>query len=581
MLGKSGKNFDSYTPLLKQMERDQLLTKGQAKEILKQAKHGDQHIVDVLFIVSFAPAEKLLAALAEHAEVPAVRLKEKVISPYILNLIPKEVAEELHVVVFKKVRDVVHVATTTPENKQVATFIKKKTGFEPEVFVTTPDDLTHALKRYQTEISSEFQRIIDEGIRDAAATQDSTEQLAQHVPIIAMVDTIIERAVAQNASDIHIEPSSEALTVRFRIDGMLANVVTLPLELLAPIITRLKLMANVKIDEYRIPQDGRFSYTYNDREIVARVSIMPTLYGSTAVLRLLDAKQQQLNLRGLGLNANDLRTIRDQIAKPHGMVIVTGPTGSGKTTTLYTLLEKVNKPDVNICTIEDPIEYGLQGISQTQVNPTAGLTFANGLRSLLRQDPNIIMVGEMRDQETANIAVNAAMTGHLVFSTLHTNTAFHAFQRLVEMGVPPFLVASVTNLIIGQRLVRRVCQHCTVTARLTAKQQSEYAAAFDLDAIVAKLTRVNLLPAGYSVPTTFARGRGCAKCSGTGYLRRIGIYEFLPVDDALHAQVLKDASADAVSALAARQGALTMVEDGVLKVLQGLTTFEEVTRVTM
>jgi type IV pilus assembly protein PilB len=581
MLGKSGKNGDSYAPLLKKLERDQLLSKGQAKEILKQAKHGDQHIIDVLFIVSLAPTEKLLAALADHAQVPAVRLREKIISPYILNLIPKEVAEELRVVVFKKMKDILHVATTAPENEQVATFIRKKTGLEPEVFVTTPDDLTHALKRYQTEISSEFQRIIDEGIRDAAATQDSTEQLAQHVPIIAMVDTIIERAVAQNASDIHIEPNSEEVAVRFRVDGMLAHVVSLPLELLAPIITRVKLMANVKIDEYRLPQDGRFSYAYNDREIVARVSIMPTLYGSTAVLRLLDAKQQQMNLRSLGLNVNDLHTVREQIAKPHGMVIVTGPTGSGKTTTLYTLLQKVNKPNVNICTIEDPIEYGLQGISQTQVNPAAGLTFANGLRSLLRQDPNIIMVGEMRDQETANIAVNAAMTGHLVFSTLHTNTAFHAFQRLVEMGVPPFLVASVTNLIIGQRLVRRVCPNCTVAAKLTPKQLSEYAVAFDLEAITAKLIRTNLLPADFRIPATFARGRGCAKCGGTGYFRRIGIYEFLPVDDALHAQVLKDASSDAVAALAAQRGALTMVEDGVLKALQGLTTLEEVTRVTI
>lgn len=581
MLGKTGKNGDSYAPLLKQLERDQLLTKGQAKEILKQAKRGDQHLVDILFIVSLAPADKLLAALADHAELPPVRLREKVISPYILNLIPKEVAEELRVIVFKKIRDVVHIATTAPENEHVAEFVKKKTGLAPEVFVTTPDDLTHALKRYQTEISSEFQRIIDDGIRDAAATQDSTEQLAQHVPIITMVDTIIERAVTQNASDIHIEPNNEEVLIRFRTDGMLAHVVTVPIELLAPIITRLKLMANVKIDEYRLPQDGRFSYTFNDREIIARVSIMPTLYGSTAVLRLLDAKQQQFNLRGLGLNANDLRTVREQIVKPHGMVIVTGPTGSGKTTTLYTLLEQVNKPNVNICTIEDPIEYGLHGISQTQVNPMAGLTFANGLRSLLRQDPNIIMVGEMRDQETANIAVNAAMTGHLVFSTLHTNTAFHAFQRLVEMGVAPFLVASVTNMIIGQRLVRRVCPNCTVSARPSPKQLAEYAGAFSLEAVIAKLIRVNLLPAGYTMPTTFARGRGCAKCSGTGYYRRIGIYEFLPVDDALHAQVVKDASAEAIATLAGQHGALTMGEDGVLKALQGFTTLEEVIRVTV
>ena len=581
MFGSSSSSSSAYAPFLKNLERDQLIGKGQAKEILNQAKHNDQHVIDVLFVVSETPVDKLLDALAEHMSVPAVRLREKVISPYILHLLPKEVAEELRLVVFKKNRDVLHVATTAPENAHALTVVRKQTGLDLEVFVTTPEDLTHALKRYQTEISSEFSRIIEEGIRDAAASQDSTEQLAQHVPIITMVDTIIERAVGQNASDIHIEPNSEEVVIRYRVDGLLAHVVTLPTELLAPLITRLKLMANVKIDEYRLPQEGRFSYTYNDREIIARLSIMPTLFGSTAVLRLLDAKQQQFNLRGLGLNANDLRTVREQITKPHGMVIVTGPTGSGKTTTLYTLLQQVNKPNINICTIEDPIEYGLHGISQTQVNPVAGLTFANGLRSLLRQDPNIIMVGEMRDKETATIAVNAAMTGHLVFTTLHTNTAFHAFQRLVEMGVPPFLVSSVTNLIIGQRLVRRVCTHCSTQTRPTAKQLGEITVAFDVVMIIEKLKRLGLLPNTFTSPTMFARGRGCAKCGDSGYLRRVGIYEFLPVDDTLQAQVVHDASAEAVLASSTAKNALTMVEDGVLKVLQGLTTFEEVARVTV
>ncbi len=570
---------NSHQRLGKLLEQERLVNKEQFKELIRRARDENRLLTDLLYEDSGVASERLLDVVGDHFGVPTVLLREKTITPYVLNLIPKEVAQEHSVIIFKKIKNLIYVATTAPDNKQTIEFIRRKTGLEPKVFLTTPEDIEQALKKYSTEITTEFARIIEDSVRATVGTQDTAEQLAQHVPIIQMVNTIIERAISRVASDIHIEPHQAAVAIRFRIDGLLTNIVEVPIELLPPLVTRLKLLANLKIDEHRLPQDGRFPFDYNGREVVVRVAIMPTLHGSTVVLRLLDAKQQQYNLRGLGLNNRDLQTLRHQMTKPHGMVLVTGPTGSGKTTTLYTALQQINKEHVNICTIEDPIEYGLPGISQTQINPAAGLTFANGLRSLLRQDPNIIMVGEIRDQDTAGIAVNAAMTGHLVLSTLHTNTAFLAFQRLIEMGVQPFLVASVVNLIVGQRLVRKNCRFCTITKKLNPRVLADYSH-LQLTEIITKLQRLELLPGQTPSELTITSGSGCVKCSDTGYQGRVGIYEMLPINDALHRQVVQDASAVAVQAYAAKHDILTMAEDGVLKALSGLTTLDEVIRVT-
>lgn len=567
--------------LWKLLEPQRWLTKEQFKQSIKQAKREDRHLAEVLFEETEVPEGKLLEVLGQYYGLPTVTLRGRTISPYILNLIPKPVAEQHGVIVFKKIKDVVQVASTTPANDQVVEFIARKTGLKPEVFLTSPDDIREALKRYTGELQTEFSRIIEDSTNQALSVRDTAEKLAQFVPVITMVDSIIDRGLTSRASDIHLEPQTETLLVRFRIDGLLQNVVTLPKAIAPAIIARLKLLAGLKIDEHRLPQDGRLSYPFKERQVAIRVSAVPTLHGTKMVLRLLDRKEQEHSLSTLGLNQRDLAAIRRAMISPQGMILVTGPTGSGKTTTLYTVLNQLNREHINIATIEDPIEYGLDGVNQTQVNPTAGLTFANGLRALLRQDPNVIMVGEIRDSETADIAINAAMTGHLVLTTLHTNTAALSIQRLAEMGVPAYLSAPVIRLLIGQRLVRKICRHCAIRLPSTRKVLDKYRAQFDLSSVVAKLKHLELLTPEAELETmSFLSGRGCERCQETGYLGRVGIYEVMSLSDDMAHAIVADSSADNVHRQATGHGALSMAEDGLLKVFSGLTTFDEVLRVT-
>lgn len=571
---------NKYQRLWKIIERNKHLSKEQFKEATQIARRDDRHLTDVLFEQHPSSREKLLTSLAEYYQVPAILLHKKTIVSYVLNLIPKEVAEQHSVIVFKKKDKVIHIALTNPTNTQTINFIKKKTGLTPQVFITTPEDIKHALQKYESEIISEFAQIIQNSINAALAISDSAEKMAQYVPIIKIVESIIEQALNQNASDIHLEPTANSIVVRFRIDGLLNKVVVLPSEILPALVTRIKILANLKIDEHRTPQDGRFNFIFHDREVAIRVAAIPTLHGTKIVMRLLDQKESQFTLQKLGLNQRDLTIVKNELNKPHGMILVCGPTGSGKTTTLYTLLRLLNTEDVNICTIEDPIEYGIEGVNQTQINPMAGLTFASGLKSLLRQDPNIIMIGEIRDSETADLAVNAAMTGHLVLSTLHTNNAFLVTQRLSEMGIQPFLIGSVTNVIIGQRLVRTICPECRSLVSSKQKTLEHYNATLKLDEIFIKLKSLNLLPYQNLSQASLYFGKGCPNCNNTGYLGRVGIYEVLKIDTGLQSIIIKDPTAEKIRLHALKQNTLTMLEDGVLKALTGLTTFEEILRVT-
>lgn len=548
----------------------------------RRARDEGRPLTEVLYENEHLPDDQLLDVLGQHFSAPTVRLRERVISPYVLQLIPKEVAERHQVIIFKKAQSTLHVAVTDFEDEQPIEFIRQHTKLDPEVYLTTPLDIRHALQLYRTDLSQEFQTIIEDGLRDAEGSRVSVEDLAQRVPIMAMVDSLLHRAVVQSASDIHLEPGFDVVTVRFRVDGLLRKIVELPKVLHAPLVARIKLMANLKIDEHRLPQDGRLTTVVNDRTVAVRVSVVPTLHGSKIVLRLLDEKRKHFNLKSLGLNSLDFSLLKKEIRKPNGLILVTGPTGSGKTTTLYTLLRMLNTETVNICTVEDPIEYGLDGVNQTQINPAANLTFANGLRSILRQDPNVIMVGEIRDTDTADIAVNAAMTGHLVLTTIHSNSAAQTVQRLTEIGVQPFLGASTINLIIAQRLVRKVCPHCQRSIRLTDKSQSSYHHSLPIESTIKRLVEVGLLPADKnSSNLSVVVSRGCPKCQDTGYLGRVGIYEIIPNTDAVHAAIISVASPTVIEAAARRDGQLNIVEDGILKVVTGQTTFAEILRVTL
>ena len=413
-----------------------------------------------------------------------------------------------------------------------------------------------------TELSKTIQEILDKA---------KTVSKAEDVPIIKIVEAILVNGYNSKASDIHIEPYEEDTLIRFRIDGILHDIVTVPKSLQDLIVTRIKILARLRTDEHRAAQDGKLRFKSGEEKVDARVSIVPIVYGEKAVLRLLSAKAREHDLENLGFAPEEFEKVMNNINKPWGMILSTGPTGSGKTTSLYGMLKKLNTREVNISTIEDPVEYDMPGVNQIQVNVKTNLTFAAGLRSIVRQDPDIIMVGEIRDQETAQIAINSAMTGHLVLSTLHTNDAATTLPRLLDMGIAPFLVSSTINLIIAQRLVRKICDKCkqkikadAKTTTLIKKQISkEIVAKFKLD----------------SPGTSFFQGKGCAECQSTGYSGRVGIFEILEMNDEMKELIMSKANAASLQQKAVEQGMVTMIERGIAKVLEGLTTIEEILRV--
>jgi type IV pilus assembly protein PilB len=408
---------------------------------------------------------------------------------------------------------------------------------------------------------------------------------AEDLPVINVVDAIIKHAVLDSASDIHIEPDEKEVRVRYRIDGILHDAMTLPKKIMSGMIARIKVLANLKLDEHRLPQDGRFKIVNDDYKISFRVNILPIFDGEKIVMRLLDEGSKGLTLEKMGLQGKGLEMVHRQIKKPNGMILVTGPTGSGKTTTLYTIMDILNTPEVNISTVEDPVEYRMPRINQTQINSKIGLTFASSLRALLRQDPDIIMVGEIRDEETMEIAMHAAMTGHLVLSTLHTNSAAGTLPRLLDMGAEPFLVASTTNVVIAQRLVRKLCSECKVEYTLERKELDVMAKSFDLDELLKVMSEDDQLKGSIDPKKgwekiKFFRPKGCKMCNDEGYKGRLGIYEVLENSEEIEKLITQAASAETIEKKAIELGMLTMVEDGFVKAAQGVTSIEEVLRVT-
>lgn len=562
--------------------KENLISKKDIELAEKKAKKIGKKLDDLLVEEEIVPEVNLVKIKAKILNVPFVDLEKEVISPAVLEKIPEPLARRHNIVTFKQLGKDLLVAMINPGDLQTIEFIEKKTDLRVLPYITTQKSIKNVLKQYEKTLLAEFEDLIKEGTKSSAlkVLQDKNlRKIASELPNIRMVDVLLRRAILDSASDIHIEPMEKEVIVRYRIDGILHDVLYLPKEVCPGIVARIKVLSNLKLDEHRLPQDGRFKTETEEYKTSFRVSILPVFYGEKVVMRLLPELAKIPTLEELGLSGDALKKTKFNIKRPEGMILVTGPTGCGKTTTLYTILNMLNSTQVNISTVEDPIEYCVPRVNQTQVKPEIGLTFANGLRTLVRQDPDILMVGEIRDNETASLAINASLTGHLVLSTLHTNSAAGAFPRLLDMKAEGFLIASTTNLVIAQRLVRQLCDNkekYTLKDSEIKSLNEEY----DMDAILAMLRMEKIVKATATwKDIEFFKPRPSKVCP-EGYKGRIGIFEVLEVNEAIKELIVKRASSDEIEKQARKEGMLTMFEDGFTKAVRGITTIEEVLRVT-
>jgi len=543
-----------------------------ASDIKLTAINSGKSITDILLGKHLITEDDLISIRSEVYKVPYVSLIGLGISPELLSLIPEVVARKYKLIPFEIEKDTgkLKVAMKDPLDLPLIEFLEQKSGKIIAPYLAKEKEIEEKIEEeYSAGLAVEVSEALKETGVAAVKTVDVAKigEIIKEAPIAKIVSTILEYAVRSRASDIHIEPQESRTRVRYRIDGILHEKLALPKSVHDAVVSRIKILSDMKIDERRVPQDGRFNFKLGNEEVDLRVSSLPTVHGEKIVMRLLKKTGGIPDLPELGLTGLSLKNLEQAVTKPHGIILVTGPTGSGKTTTLYSLLSRLNTAKVNIVTLEDPVEYEIVGLNQVQINPSAGLTFASGLRSFLRQDPNIILVGEIRDEETTALAVQAALTGHLVFSTLHTNNASTAIPRLLDLGAEPFLIVSVLNAVQAQRITRRICNVCkesyTPSADIVADIKNVLGPLFPKDQGEIKLYR----------------GRGCKECSNTGFLGRIGIFEVILVSSAISKLILERATADAIEQQARREGMITMKQDGYLKVLKGITTIEEVLRV--
>jgi len=561
-----------------------LITEKQFDEVLKKAKKTKQKVGDVLVSEGLIKQDQLIKLEAYILGIPFVNLEKETIDPKILKIIPEPIARSNNIVAFRKTGNNLEVAMLDPNDLRTIEFIKKTTDLKILPRLTNSSSIKSVLRQYQKTLEAEFGEIIKKEVgvikpveEEKVEEKAELEKMAEELPVIRIVDTLMKHAILQRASDIHIEPTEKEILVRYRIDGILRDAMTLPKLASSGIVARVKVLSNLKLDEHRLPQDGRFKIETEDYKYSIRVSILPVFDGEKVVMRLLPETTKAFSLEQLGLLGESLEKVHHTLRKPTGMVLVTGPTGSGKTTTLYSMMEILNSPGINISTVEDPIEYRMPRINQTQVNAKIGLTFANGLRSLLRQDPDIIMVGEVRDNETAKLCINASLTGHLVLSTLHTNSAAGAFPRLIDMEAEPFLISSTLNCILAQRLVRRLCgeKEKYKLKDLELKEVSKYC---DLDSILNLLKKEKVVGQRASwknIP--FYKPKPSKECPD-GYKGRIGIFEVLMVTSTIKELIISQATSDQIHSQAKKEGMKTMVEDGFVKAAQGITSIEEVLR---
>ncbi len=540
-----------------------LLDPKKLADCYQEAKTANKSLQEILFDHDLISDENLGKVLAEIMGLPFVRLSKIVINPQVLKIVPQETAKNQKFIIFGQDANGLKLATSKPENTQSLKFIAKKTGEKVSIYYATEKDIQEALKNYENTLQKSYDQLLQNEVKSA------TEGEAADAPVAKIVDLLIEYAYDNKASDIHIEPVGQDTLIRFRVDGVLHDVLKIPAKIHSRIITRLKVLSKLRVDEHLSAQDGKLKQQLEEENLDVRISIVPTVDGEKAVLRLLSSRSRQFSLIDLGLSQKDLTKIQNNYKRPFGMVLATGPTGSGKTTTIYSILKLLNSREKNIATIEDPVEYEIGGINQIQVNVKSNLTFASGLKTILRQDPDIIFVGEIRDEETASIAINSALTGHLVLSTIHTNNAATTLPRLVDMKIEPFLVSSTVNLIIAQRLVRKICEKCRVSKKLS---QADLLKLLPKD-IVAKLYKTKKV-------FNFYEGKGCNVCRNTGYSGRVGIFEVMEMSESLKQLITQKADAARIEEQAVKEGMTTMLEDAMAKAEQGLIAIAEVLQAT-
>jgi len=556
-----------------------IVTQEQVDEAKGESINSGREVEELLLERKLVDEEQLAKAKAAFYNIDFVSLTEVGVAPEALNHVPEGVAQRYSMMPFglDKRKRTMSVAMVNPLDLRAIDFVEKKTGFRIVPFMATKSDVELAVnERYSQSLSSEVTAALKDTTQDQRKIVDikSLGEVIREAPIAKIVETVLTFAVKARASDIHIEPQAEKTRIRYRIDGILHEKLVLPKGVQDAVVSRIKILADLKIDEKRLPQDGRFTFRLGEEEVDLRVSSLPTINGEKVVMRLLKKSTQAVTLQDLGLRGRALKNLEEASVVPHGIILITGPTGSGKTTTLYSILTKISTPRVNIVTLEDPVEYEIPGVNQVQINAKAGLTFASGLRSFLRQDPNIIMVGEIRDKETAELAVQASLTGHLVFSTLHTNSAAGALPRLLDMEAEPFLLASSMTCVMAQRVVRKICSNCRT------EYKPEPAVIEDFEKVLGPLMSAFLKQKNITAAQmTLFKGSGCGECNDTGYSGRIGIFEVLPVSEKIGRLILERKPAIDLEKQAIADGMVLMKQDGYLKGLEGLTTIEEVLRV--
>ena len=562
----------------------------------QKSKHSLQETVIKKEVIS---DKQLTELYGEYLSIPFVDIDPKELTKDMVSVIPERIARQYQAIVFKTDdKGTHHIALSDPDDVQAIDFIQKYIGDNFKTYIATDENIQICLEAYRDGVESEINKVITVEKEDTAEEKVSEKDIAEDSPIAQTVNLLLEYAIRGGASDIHIEPRDDYVSVRYRIDGVLKEANKLPKKVHGALVSRIKILSNLKIDERRVPQDGRFKINLAGRAFAFRVSTLPITTGEKVVMRILNESSKALTLEELGYWGVAKQRINEAIIQPHGMILVTGPTGSGKSTSLFSILSILNDPTVNISTVEDPVEYKIPGANQTQVNPVAGMTFIAGLRALLRQDPNIIMVGEIRDGETANLGVQAALTGHLVFSTLHTNNAATCLPRLLDMGIEPFLIASTVRAVVGQRLVRTLCSECKESYAPANSEVDEIDCLFGVEGAekMKRLTAMEVLATSEGIGADIGKesgikdgkiarlwkphDKGCNNCGGSGFKGRMGIYEVLANTLDVQKLIVANATSNAIQDQAIKEGMLTMQMDGLIKALRGQTSIEEILRVT-